>query len=288
MTKVRHVDFYPDDWIAGTSELTLDERGLYITACALIYSRGEAVTIDHLHRVSGVHGRTFKTILGRLVALGKLTVADGMVAQKRCEKELKTSRKRVEKWLKNLDNPEKSDTYGNRADTPRAPRSPSPDSKNINTSQSSTESVSRARVREAERPEARPSPPPQSAAREAPGEAGLAGLAGLSDFKISDEWVVEATNQREAQGLPALDLGKEARKLERVWASTRMPYDPHKAWLKWALRAWPDGTNVVELKPRQTPEEWEAERQAALLVIHAAIKERRALEAAQEQQARRA
>ncbi len=114
-TKVRHVDFYADEWIAGTSELTLEERGMYITACALIYSRGEPVTRDHLRRVCCVHGRTFAAVLGRLLALGKLSENDGKIGQKRAEKELKTARKRIEKWVKNFDNPTKPNGYDDRA-----------------------------------------------------------------------------------------------------------------------------------------------------------------------------
>jgi uncharacterized protein YdaU (DUF1376 family) len=46
MSKVRRVDFSPDEWIAGTRELTMEERGAYWDVCALIYSRGGPIPDD--------------------------------------------------------------------------------------------------------------------------------------------------------------------------------------------------------------------------------------------------
>lgn len=115
MCDIKHVDFYAGDWISGTASLTLEERGLYITACALIYDNGGPVDRDRLKRACGVHGRTFSAILGRLLDLGKLFEIGGKIGQKRAENELKKARNRLEKWLKNLDNTEKSATYADRA-----------------------------------------------------------------------------------------------------------------------------------------------------------------------------
>jgi len=38
--KIRHVNWYPDDWLSGTYELSLDERGAYVTIVSMIYARG--------------------------------------------------------------------------------------------------------------------------------------------------------------------------------------------------------------------------------------------------------
>lgn len=94
--KVRRVDFYPDDWIAGTGILTLEERGVYITACALIYSRGGAIEGADLRRMCPGHGRSFKTALTRLIDLGKLVETEGKLDQNRCETELKRAQNRIE------------------------------------------------------------------------------------------------------------------------------------------------------------------------------------------------
>jgi len=115
MCEIKHIDFYAGDWISGTTALSLEERGLFITACAMIYGNGGPVERDRLHRACGVHGRTFNAILGRLLALGKLYEEAGKIGQKRAENELKKARKRLEKWAKNLDIPIKPNGYADRA-----------------------------------------------------------------------------------------------------------------------------------------------------------------------------
>lgn len=117
MCEIKHIDFYAGDWISGNTSLTLEERGLFITACALIYANGGPVERERLHRACGVHGRTFNAILGRLLALGKLYEEDGKIGQKRAENELKKARKRLEKWAKNLDNTIKPNGYDDRAES---------------------------------------------------------------------------------------------------------------------------------------------------------------------------
>lgn len=95
MSKVRRVDFYPDEWIAGTIQLDNAERGLYITICALIYSRGGAIDIEHLQQTCRDHGHAFKRQLSRLVELGKLIVNDGQITNKRAINELQNADKRL-------------------------------------------------------------------------------------------------------------------------------------------------------------------------------------------------
>ena len=101
---VHYVDFWADDWLGGTSELTLEERGFYITAVALIYSRGGPVEQGHLKTACGIHGHTFNRLLRRLVELGKLEFAGILVGQKRAAKELQKSAKRIANWGNNLKN----------------------------------------------------------------------------------------------------------------------------------------------------------------------------------------
>jgi uncharacterized protein YdaU (DUF1376 family) len=94
--KVRRVDFYPDEWLAGTFGLTAAERGVYITLCALIYSHGGPIKADGLAKVCGLHGNAFRSIKSRLVELGKIFENAGEITVKRCEKELENARKRLE------------------------------------------------------------------------------------------------------------------------------------------------------------------------------------------------
>jgi hypothetical protein len=218
MTDVCHVDFYGRDWLAGTIELTLEQRGMLATAEALIYSRGGPVTREHLHRACGVHGRTFNAILGRLLALGKLVESDGKIFQNRAEKELKKARNRLEKWSKNLDNSTKPNGYDYRAEG-NARAFLATNQNPVKNQPTQPEDSSPARAREAAPPE----------------EAGLAGCS-----KISEEWIVEAQAERDRLGLIVVDLRKEAEKTVAYWRDHPPDY-PHAAWLGRARRARPDG-----------------------------------------------
>jgi uncharacterized protein YdaU (DUF1376 family) len=100
--KIWRIDFYADEWLAGTVGLTMEEEGLYVRACALIYSRGGPVTVDLLKRACrGEHGNRVNACLGRLVKLGKLDVSIDGVMSKRCGNELEKARKRSEKQREN-------------------------------------------------------------------------------------------------------------------------------------------------------------------------------------------
>jgi uncharacterized protein YdaU (DUF1376 family) len=92
--KIRRIDFSPDEWIAGTVELSNEERGMYITACALIYSRDGPIEIEALRAVCPGDLRPFKRILERLVSLGKIQRSGSQLSQKRCLSELENCRKR--------------------------------------------------------------------------------------------------------------------------------------------------------------------------------------------------
>jgi uncharacterized protein YdaU (DUF1376 family) len=123
--KVRRIDHYPDDWIAGAIALTLEERGMHDTACNLIYSHGGPIDPDHLRRACPCHGRVFDRLLERLLYLGKLFMADdGKIDQKRCQTELKNARKRIETSRENGQKggrwPSKNNTIAEPAGSSRA------------------------------------------------------------------------------------------------------------------------------------------------------------------------
>lgn len=101
MTKVKFVRFFADEWIAGTAALSAVERGIYITACAFIYSSGGPVAKADLAKVCGCTKRTFDRVIGRLIAIGKLTERDSKIDSKRCENELEIARNRSETAAKN-------------------------------------------------------------------------------------------------------------------------------------------------------------------------------------------
>lgn len=109
MAKIRRVDFSPDEWIAGTRELTLEERGAYWDVCALIYSRGGPIADDEawIAKALTCHVRTWRAIRAQLIAKGKLIARDGMLSNgrslreiKRAEGRLKSSRDAAEESAK--------------------------------------------------------------------------------------------------------------------------------------------------------------------------------------------
>lgn len=78
MSKIRRVDFSPDEWLAGTRMLSAEERGLYWDCCALIYSHGRPIADDDewLKRALAVDVRTWRRVRARLIETRKLSVVD--------------------------------------------------------------------------------------------------------------------------------------------------------------------------------------------------------------------
>jgi uncharacterized protein YdaU (DUF1376 family) len=93
--KIRRVDLYADEFLAGTAMLDEIELGIYTRAIMLIYSAGGPVPVDHLRRLSKCHGNTFRRCLEKLKELNKLEGNDGEIDQKRCGFELEKARIRV-------------------------------------------------------------------------------------------------------------------------------------------------------------------------------------------------
>ena len=104
--KLRRTDFYSDDWLAGTVELTLEEEGAFIRICALIYSKGRPIPDDDrwLSSMFRVSTRKWQTLRQALIEKEKITISDGLIHQERCRKELEKganiARKRAESGAK--------------------------------------------------------------------------------------------------------------------------------------------------------------------------------------------
>lgn len=101
MIKVRHIDFYPDEWLHGTSRLKPMEIAVYITACMMIYSHGGPIEKDDLRDQLRCPGRAFGPALDRLVEKGKLCLDGTLVMSKRCATELQKARNRIAKAVQN-------------------------------------------------------------------------------------------------------------------------------------------------------------------------------------------
>lgn len=95
MGQVRYVNFHPDEWLVGTMGLSWAERGVYITACALMYSHGGPIEIDHLRRACHDHGRVFNFAIKRLLGLGKLVLDGTLLANRRALNEIEKASKRA-------------------------------------------------------------------------------------------------------------------------------------------------------------------------------------------------
>ena len=97
MSKIRHADFYPDEFLVGVVGLNPAEIGAYWVACSLMYSRGGSITDDDawISRACGCNPRTWRAIKDRLVAAGKLTIRDGFISNSRVIREIERAQKRL-------------------------------------------------------------------------------------------------------------------------------------------------------------------------------------------------
>jgi uncharacterized protein YdaU (DUF1376 family) len=90
--KIRRIDFYPDDWIAGTIGLTDAERGVYIQVLMGIYSHGGPIHIDD---AKALCGRQFAHSIETLIRRSKLTLTEQQLDSKRAATELLRSTNRT-------------------------------------------------------------------------------------------------------------------------------------------------------------------------------------------------
>ncbi len=103
--KIRRVDFFPDEYVAGTCGLlTLEEQGAYWMICAQIYSRGGPIPDNEgwLTRMFfGCHWRSIRAVLANLEAKGKIVRVDDQITVPRCIEELGKATTRVTQAAEN-------------------------------------------------------------------------------------------------------------------------------------------------------------------------------------------
>lgn len=82
---IAKVDFYADDWLTGTLELTAEQRGVYITLCALYWSKqGRVPENDRwLAGMCNMSMRKWRKIKDELVQARKVVFIDGLLHQQR-------------------------------------------------------------------------------------------------------------------------------------------------------------------------------------------------------------
>src|SRR5258708_2190623 len=105
MSKIRHIDFYPDEYISGVAtEMTLEEQGLYWMICSLIYSRGGPIADDAgwlRAKFKKCHLRSLTATLESLIRIGKVHRNGAELDVKRCRTEIEKTTKRISKNTEN-------------------------------------------------------------------------------------------------------------------------------------------------------------------------------------------
>lgn len=97
-SKVRHVDFSPDEYISGVGNvLRADEQGVYWMVCSLIMSEGGPIDLNYrrLASLCMIRPSDVERILNKLSDLGKITVGDGQIGQKRSQTEVERAANRI-------------------------------------------------------------------------------------------------------------------------------------------------------------------------------------------------
>ncbi len=86
---------YPSDFIAGTLQLSCEEKGAYSVVLDLIYDRGGPIPDDAqwIARVCNLSTRRWNQIRARLLELGKVEAIDGVLTNKRALSQLKVEEK---------------------------------------------------------------------------------------------------------------------------------------------------------------------------------------------------
>lgn len=97
--RVFRIDFYPTEWLVHTAHMTPEERGIFITIVALIYSNRGRIESDfsHIANLSNCSKRLARAIVDKLVHKDDLQIdSTGKIGQKRAESELNKKRIHLE------------------------------------------------------------------------------------------------------------------------------------------------------------------------------------------------
>lgn len=99
-SKVRRVDFSPDEYISGVGgRLTAEQQGVYWMICATIMSEGGPIPLDarRLAAMCLMRPTRAQAVVEALLEMGKLSVTEeGLLSQKRAVSEVEKSTKRIQ------------------------------------------------------------------------------------------------------------------------------------------------------------------------------------------------
>ncbi|TXH43378.1 MAG: DUF1376 domain-containing protein [Desulfurellales bacterium] len=136
LDRLFRIDFYPQDWLIDTAQLTPDQRGIFIQIVCLIYANRGPIKNDPnwIGRASNCSTRMAKTLIDQLAEAGFVRISDGKIGQKRAENELKTKRTHLERSSNGgrtaaenrAQSPENNDLGSSGSDFPVGTTSPTP------------------------------------------------------------------------------------------------------------------------------------------------------------------
>lgn len=99
-SKVRRVDFHPDEYITGVGGvLTAEQQGIYWMICATIMSEGGPIPFNERRLAALCLSRPsrVRVVVEALIEMGKITLTEcGELAQKRALSEVERSTKRIQ------------------------------------------------------------------------------------------------------------------------------------------------------------------------------------------------
>jgi uncharacterized protein YdaU (DUF1376 family) len=103
MSGIPYIRFYGNDWLSGTQELSLEERGALTTIIALTSTTGSPPAADYARlakRFGCTPGRA-KKVIRSLIDLRKVSVVDGALHNRRAMLETEISQKTSQKQSEN-------------------------------------------------------------------------------------------------------------------------------------------------------------------------------------------
>lgn len=118
MSGVPYIRFFGDDWLSGTQDLSLEERGALVTIVALTAATGQPPALEYqrLARRLGCTPGKAKKVVAALVDLGKISIEGEAIHNTRALLETEYSQKKSEKqsenasarWSKKSEKPNKN------------------------------------------------------------------------------------------------------------------------------------------------------------------------------------
>jgi uncharacterized protein YdaU (DUF1376 family) len=102
LDRLFRIDFYPQEWLTQTGDLTLEQRGVLITVCAMIYANRGPIKNDSawIGRAANCSPRLARSIIAQLVELDSIQIQGSKITQRRCERELNIKRTHLENSAK--------------------------------------------------------------------------------------------------------------------------------------------------------------------------------------------